>query len=45
MVLRGWLLAFGFLLLALTLQAQHDIFFQGFSGRMISHSKFNASMA
>ena len=45
MVLRGWLIAFGLLTLAQTSRAQHDVFFQGFSGRMVSHSKNNASMA
>ena len=45
MVLRGWLIAFGLLTLAQTSRAQHDVFFQGFSGRMVSHSKYNASMA
>lgn len=45
MVLRGWHFAFGLLFLAQTLRAQHDVFFQGFSGRMVSHSKYNASMA
>ena len=45
MVLRGWLIAFGLLTLAQTSRAQHDVFFQGFSGRMVSHSKYNASIA
>ncbi|MCX6177224.1 MAG: hypothetical protein NTZ00_07675, partial [Bacteroidetes bacterium] len=45
MVLRGLLIAFGLLTLAQTSRAQHDVFFQGFSGRMVSHSKYNSSMA
>lgn len=45
MLLRRGLVFIVLFAMAESLFAQHDVFFQGFSGRMVSHSKYNASMA
>ena len=41
---RGWAVLFLYGAMH-TLNAQYDVFVQGFSGRMVSHSQYNASMA